>query len=248
MSRHRRRYPVTAAMYLALLEILSILLLRHEGENLGLMTTAFVVHPIRAKRPTSLSKTPAINSLMVVHANQHRQVTDDSNTENYNKLSSEFSNKLLQGLDVAALLEQVARFAGTKRARRCVASLVKIDSDESAKTSKAFDRVGSRRDRLRRSLLSTPATTAVPVVLDPSVNAFPVAANLTLAREEYELVQQAMLVLSEDGLLYNLTAPPLYGKSDSDDGGDVSMGPLEMADVHDVDDYDEWLALMDPEM
>lgn len=143
--------------------------------------------------------------------------------------SNRLPDSLIRALDLTPLLERVADHAGTKRGREAFLTLVK---DNNKKVPTAFSKTNSlsKRDRLIQSAKSTKShvTTSRSDYLG-SKRLSPIASSAVEARKEYELVEEAMLALSDE--TYNLTYPPLYA---------VGSSPVDVENVEITDD-DEWL-------
>ncbi len=136
------------------------------------------------------------------------------------------SQDLIQGLDLIPLMYDVAAHACTRRGRQSLLSLVGKEERDPFMSVEASS-VSSRARRV-----SSNALFQRPVRTSSSRNAelAPIASSASEAREEYELVEQALLAL---GGYNELSYPPIYGANSS---------PFDTKTFPDSD-YDDWLYL-----
>lgn len=138
-----------------------------------------------------------------------------------------FSDPVIDALDLVPLLNGVACHAGTHRGHQALLSLVK--KDQVAVTHQLLGRTNddqsfSRRQRVEGKLFQkrNPRSQERP----PLVH---IAKSVEEARQQYELVEAAMLALSDN--TWNLTYPPIYGRESN---------PLDTSTIE-RSDNDEWL-------
>lgn len=143
-----------------------------------------------------------------------------------------FPDFLIKSLDLAPLIRSVATHAATRRGYRAILSLVNDDIEE-AKNSRILDASKQRHTSRQKRAAGLAGRDVSFQTKMRSLNhkLVSIAASSEDARQEYELVEQATLALSENP--YNLTYPPLYGQHSN---------PMDI-DTTPVTDDDEWLYL-----
>jgi hypothetical protein len=130
---------------------------------------------------------------------------------------------LIKTLDLAPLLQRVSSHAGTRRGREALLSLVNEDRLSTTTIPKA--KTFSRRER---AMLSSTPQQGPGSRLSRAVaskNLAPIAMSAVEARNEYELVEEALTALMND------TYPPYYA---------VDSSPWDTETLVHTDD-DEWL-------
>lgn len=153
-------------------------------------------------------------------AKTHQTARHSSMTSEHHGLSHD----LIECLDLLPIVRRVADHAATRRGRQAILSLVCDDESESlapleSNRSSRNRRVFGSALYRRRDQMSTRHAELAPI-----------ATSALEAREEYELVEQALLALStQNGLSY----PPIYAAHSS---------PFDTKATPDSDD-DEWMYL-----
>lgn len=156
--------------------------------------------------------------------------TSKTNEDSFMLSQNRLPDSLIRALDLTPLLNRVADHAGTKRGREVLLNLVK----DNQKAPAAFSKTNSlsRRERLIQSAKSTKShVTKIRSDSLSSRRLSPIASSAIEARKEYELVEEAILAISDEE--YNLIYPPLYA---------VGSSPINVENVEITDD-DEWLDL-----
>ena len=136
-----------------------------------------------------------------------------------------FSQDLIQCLDLIPLVHGVAAHAATRRGRQAILSLVGNDESKFLCTS-SDGKTSSRARRVSDPVLYRQSEQ----VSLRNAQLAPLATSARQAREQYELVEQAVLAL--DG--YNgISYPPIYGANSS---------PFDTKTTADTD-HDDWMYL-----
>jgi hypothetical protein len=161
-----------------------------------------------------------------------------------------FPEELIQSLDLAPLIQGVARHAGTRRGHQALLSLVSENYDKTPKLANFEMRQSSndpsraRRARFQKEQPPPISSTTNSRNTNDSgatrqlVEVSPIANSKDAAQKEYDYVEQATLSIlssssSSSGTLPNVTLPPIYG---------ANSGPQDISTIVETDD-DEWLRL-----
>jgi hypothetical protein len=159
---------------------------------------------------------------------------------------------VVQSLDLAPILHQVAAHAGTFRGRQALLALVNDDNRGAELRAKTrVDRNQESRQQRRIRSLTTVDTGYFEAPLLTAVNV-PMAENAAQATRQYELVEQAMLALSASGKVTNepprtrlreaalgLSYPPLYG-AESNPYDTENLPQTDDDDFLHLNSLDDW--------
>jgi hypothetical protein len=169
--------------------------------------------------PSACFQSPQPSSSALVRTRHHRSWHAATKSDHHG-----FSQDLIQCLDLIPLVHAVAAHAATRRGRQAILSLVGNDENEFLSTSS----LGTTSSRARR--VSDPLLYRQSELSSRNAQLAPLATSARDAREQYELVEQAVLAL--DG--YNgLSHPPIYGANSS---------PFDTKTTADTD-HDDWMYL-----
>lgn len=143
---------------------------------------------------------------------------------------SRIPESLVQSLDLAPVIRELSKHAGTRRGREAVLGLIgeERNAQRPSVVSESTDYVSSKRQRVTRNAQAKTKHDTNLSLARASIA--PIAASPEQARMEYELVEQATLALEGKN---GVTVPPLYG---------ATASPMDTETIADTDD-DEWLVL-----
>ena len=164
----------------------------------------------------------ALSSWFGAHIDRHSESMGDDTV---------LQDHIIKALDLIPLLQEVARYTGTRRGHQALLSLVK--EDDPTKTNRLLGRSGTgqfsaRRMRAEGLYLSKQKSRTN----NGKGQVVKVAQSIDEARQQYVLIEEATLALSnENGL--GLTYPPIYG---------AESHPGDTSQIEDTDN-DEWLLL-----
>lgn len=173
----------------------------------------------------------------------HRYSALSSQWDSNNNDISSFSDRLVNCLDLAPLLEEVSRHCATKRGRQAILRLVNVLVDDSP-----LNRQRSKRQSLLAESVSYPNNLRVSTETNKPV-VVSIAQTVVEANAEYELIREAMSILqTNDEILF----PPIYGGTspfdtsivDTDDDDWLSGGELDLQSILQADKVCSRLIMM----
>lgn len=224
-------------------------------------------HDVRIILPKPCTKivfghtTPMRGKQMNHRLGVHHSQTSSQLSSNENP-STTLSDHLISSLDLVPLLQDVARHAGTRRGYESILSLVRQDPSSLRKDRSngvlgltTNPSMSSSSSRMKQWLAESTISSVRPS-LDVGTSSSPlrrvdmppiatIAQSVEDVHREYQLVEEAMLLISSDSsdardtgkdkqyTEPKLSYPPLYG---------VDSGPLDTGTIPQTDD-DEWLYL-----
>ena len=163
------------------------------------------------------------------------QVSAESKPSESNQSKNYFSDQLIRSLDLIPLLEGVARHTGTRRGTQALLALIKKDQATVQNNLLLSSVAGRQSSRQRRAVAASRgelfAAKNIQQKNRSRIPLTPIALSAKEARQEYQLVEEALLALQEND--YGLSFPPLYGSESS---------PWDISTISNTDD-DEWLTL-----
>ena len=158
---------------------------------------------------------------------RRRAVTEEANAESD---GSRIPKHLVQSLDLAPIIRSLSNHAGTRRGREAILGLVGEEhvADRLTVAPESDDVMSSKRRRVTTERQSKSIRETELSVARESLA--PIASSAEQCREEYELVEQSMLMLQGTN---GLIVPPIYGATSSPWDTDTKVDT----------DHDDWLKL-----